>query len=340
VDKNCLVITPFQKEVGKMRELILGNSSCGMGIGETVRDVNLLGDHILKMGDLKDRKTLESKLNFIWRMKLNQSEQLFAKDHSNSMKKYFLQINRMGIVEDVCKEYEKIISSINIVDNYELKGKTIFEGSQGVLLDSQFGFFPFVTKTDCTFNNAKSLYDKSSEIIRIGVLRGYYTRHGKGPFISEDKRLNNLFLQTENNKDNEWQGNFRVGWFDLVASRYALEVAGDIDFLSLTNLDNLKKLDSIKICTAYETDENLSEDSFIFEKYGNKNSILAIKINANLTEEDKVRRTSILMKARPVYREFNNFQGYLKFLESKEGLGVPIGIESYGPTRKDKICKF
>jgi adenylosuccinate synthase len=42
----------------------------------------------------------------------------------------------------------------------------------------------------------------------------------------------------------------RCGWFDAVATRYAVRING-IDALALTKLDVLDGLDEVKICTAY-----------------------------------------------------------------------------------------
>ena len=51
-----------------------------------------------------------------------------------------------------------------------------------------------------------------------------------------------------------WQGQFRVGHFDLVAARYALEVAGPTDRLAITCLDRVNEVlhaESGLICTSY-----------------------------------------------------------------------------------------
>lgn len=321
VDEDCVVITPFQKNVGRMRELSLRNSSCGMGVGETVKDLKVLGDGQLRIRDLKDGKTLEQKLDFLQRVKLDQAEQLLEESKDSKAKQYFEKIKREGIVEDVCEEYRNFVSKVNIVRDYKLSGTVIFEGAQGVLLDVDYGFHPFVTKTKTTFQNAECLANDSTSITRIGVLRGNSNRHGKGPFVSEDKSLTE-FLQREHNGYNDWQGDFRVGWFDVVASRYALEVVGGVDFLALTNLDKLERLNPIKVCVGYETDKG--------------KRIFRIRKD-ELGKQDKKERTDLLMNCRAVYKEFKSLDNYLSFLESVDGLGTPIKIFSYGPTRGEKV---
>ena len=67
----------------------------------------------------------------------------------------------------------------------------IFEGAQGVLLDEHFGFHPHTTWSTTTFANAQTLLSESGfegRQTRLGVLRTYFTRHGPGPFVTEDSQ--------------------------------------------------------------------------------------------------------------------------------------------------------
>ena len=56
-------------------------------------------------------------------------------------------------------------------------------------------------------------------------------------------------LPEPHNDDRGWQGRFRTGWFDAVAARYALAVAGPVDGLALTHLDRLPAL-GYRLCRA------------------------------------------------------------------------------------------
>ena len=54
-------------------------------------------------------------------------------------------------------------------------------------MDPIFGFFPFVTKTLCTDDNARKLLGLlkvQPKVTKVGVLRCYSHRHGAGPFVS------------------------------------------------------------------------------------------------------------------------------------------------------------
>lgn len=63
----------------------------------------------------------------------------------------------------------------------------MFEGAQGILLDEWHGFHPYTTWSTTTFANAETLLAEAGEsAIRLGVIRCYMTRHGPGPFVTED----------------------------------------------------------------------------------------------------------------------------------------------------------
>ncbi|HCQ00927.1 MAG TPA: adenylosuccinate synthetase, partial [Candidatus Latescibacteria bacterium] len=50
----------------------------------------------------------------------------------------------------------------------------------------------------------------------------------------------------------------RVGWFDVVATRYGCRIQGATEVV-LTNLDVLGYLDTIPVCVAYETGSERTE---------------------------------------------------------------------------------
>ncbi|MFY0535554.1 adenylosuccinate synthetase [Nannocystis pusilla] len=83
---------------------------------------------------------------------------------------------------------------------------------------------------------------------RLGVLRAHGTRHGPGPFVAEDPALD---LPEPHNLPGPWQGPMRVGWFDLVAARLGLTIAGRVDGLVVTHLDRLAGRRQISVCDAW-----------------------------------------------------------------------------------------
>ena len=93
------------------------------------------------------------------------------------------------------------------------EGSVVLEGAQGVLLDEHRGFHPHTTWSTCTLEPALALLAKHQwrgAIERHGVLRTYLTRHGDGPFPTEDPAMAPL-LPEPHNPSHGWQGGFRVG---------------------------------------------------------------------------------------------------------------------------------
>jgi adenylosuccinate synthase len=109
------------------------------------------------------------------------------------------------------------------------------------MLDEVYGFAPFITWTDCTFGNANEMLSPVDDvqISRIGVLRTYYTRHGAGPFPTEDASLT---FPEQHNGAHEFMGAFRLGNFDFDLARKAIDVCGGVDELAITHADRLPEL--------------------------------------------------------------------------------------------------
>jgi len=130
-----------------------------------------------------------------------------------------------------------------IVDALEPMECMVFEGAQGVLLDEKYGTAPHNTWTNTTFGNADTLLDEVGcrDRMKIGCLRTYFTRHGAGPFPTEDNNLKPL-LPEPHNGDEGFQGSFRVGRFDWDKAFMANRIVGGVDGIALSHLDYLPAL--------------------------------------------------------------------------------------------------
>jgi adenylosuccinate synthase len=222
-----------------------------------------------------------------------------------------------------------------------------------VLLDEWRGWHPYTTWSTTTFDNVTELCGPKG-FLRLGVVRSYTTRHGAGPFVTEAP----LDLPEPHNGVGEWQGAFRVGHFDAVAHRYAVEVAGGIDALAVTHLDSVGPgltagLDLTagpslsggsdlsagldlsagselsggskhavgpkpRICTAYEVD-GVRWDRIVPGPYRD------LEYQAQLT--------AALSRAVP--GEMYEPSDWVSAISSELG-GTPVVIESYGPRTADK----
>jgi adenylosuccinate synthase len=148
---------------------------------------------------------------------------------------------------------------------------------------------------------------------RLGVARCYLTRHGPGPLVTEDPTLE---LPEPHNGRNEWQGAFRVGHFDAVALRYALEVSGGVDGIALTHLD-LAGRHPLRICDRYEADGQLL-------------GRLPVGPDRDLVRQERL--TRLLLRARAVCTAPSR-----PWPDAvSEALGTPVTLLSCGPTAADK----
>ena len=80
-----------------------------------------------------------------------------------------------------------------------------------------------------------------SDVVTIGVARTYLTRHGPGPFPSEQIGGALDALAEPHNRDDGFQGRFRRGWPDPILSRYAIRANGGVDSVVVTHLDALTR---------------------------------------------------------------------------------------------------
>ncbi|WP_067503311.1 adenylosuccinate synthetase [Actinoplanes sp. TFC3] len=296
VDADALLVTPWHKAANQVRERRRGEArhgSCGMGIGQTMEyalghpDAPRAGSPDLRarLAAVRDRLTC-----------------------------------RYGPLDappldDVVEAFRGFQAAVTVVDSGYTdrllrSGRCVFEGAQGVLLDEWRGWHPYTTWSTTTFDNVAALCDSFT---RLGVVRTYTTRHGAGPFVTQAP----LDLPEAHNGVGEWQGAFRVGHFDAVAHRYAVEVAGGVDALAITHLDAPGRCPSLRVCSAYEVD-GARVDRIVPGRFRDL--------------EHQAAATEMLGRARPLamYRP-ESFAGEIGKL-----LGAPVEVESWGPGREDK----
>lgn len=332
IDEHARIVTPFHKAANRLREFARSKNahgSCGMGIGETMSHALSFPDDVIYAKDLLDVRTLAVKLSRI---------QASLQETADALDTCFLPLHieeerdllrDADVVSFMAQDLARAVPSHVIVDGQYLKtlsqeGELIFEGAQGVLLDEWYGFHPYTTWSTTTFENALTLlkdieYDGFVE--KLGVLRAYTTRHGAGPFPTENNMLSQSVPDLHNGTG-RYQGAFRVGWFDDVLARYALAVTGGVDALAITNIDRFDEIFHRTRCRAYETKE------------GKRLTTLPVKSEkTDLVHQEVL--TKLLQEVTPVYDSVPEHSSlYLDELQS--ALDVPIAIESYGPRECDK----
>ncbi len=129
----------------------------------------------------------------------------------------------------------------------------LMEGAQGVLLDLDFGTYPFVTSSHPGVGGVMIGSGFSHKAIKrvIGIGKVYLTRVGEGPFPTEIKGELGAQIAARGHEFGATTGRPRqVGWFDAVAMRYVNRMNG-IDELYLNKLDILSDVPELKIAVAY-----------------------------------------------------------------------------------------
>jgi adenylosuccinate synthase len=99
----------------------------------------------------------------------------------------------------------------------------IFEGSQGLLLDEDIGFFPHVTRGHTDTRHLRNLMDGREVDSYYLVTRGYHTRHGNGPLPWEGFGIEVSEYEGETNVTHEYQGAFRRAPLNVALLAYGLD---------------------------------------------------------------------------------------------------------------------
>ena len=204
----------------------------------------------------------------------------------------------------------------------------LFEGAQGILLDIDFGTYPYVTSSNASSGGAATGSGVPPNRMDhvIGVLKAYTTRVGEGPFPSELTDATGEELRRVGREFGATTGRpRRCGWFDAVVARHAVMTCG-VDEWALTKLDVLDGFETLKICVAYELDGKRIEH-----------------FPANIRE---VARCKPVLEEIPGWsvstRDVTRFvdlpdaaKRYIARLE--QVTGVPVGILSVGPRRSSTL---
>lgn len=152
-------------------------------------------------------------------------------------------------------------STTFLMNQYSENKRFLFEGAQGVMLDQDHGTYPYVTSSSTTSPAAGigAAYPKLTRSCRVlGIAKAYITRVGTGPVPTEmlGKHVAGEEAVAENIRKlgQEFGATTgrprRIGWQDLVALKYAVDVAG-IDELAIMKGDILAGMDEFKVCVEY-----------------------------------------------------------------------------------------
>ncbi len=151
--------------------------------------------------------------------------------------------------------------------------KVLVEGANALMLDIDFGTYPFVTSSSTTIGGVCTGLGIPPKKIgtTIGVIKAYTTRVGGGPFPTEQLNVSGClipYVSFDLRRSQDIGTHFqevgheygtttgrrrRCGWLDLVVMKHSCLING-YDVLNLTKLDILDDLDEMKVAVKYLID--------------------------------------------------------------------------------------
>jgi len=244
------LVFPYHKALDRASEGVKGGTkigTTGRGIGPAYADK--IARTGLRVGDLYDER------RFTERLRANVAEKnqiLQAIYHAEPLPFESILAEFLGYAKRL-RPY--VTDTFHLLRDALDAGQYVFiEGAQGILLDVDFGTYPFVTSSNSSalgISAGTGIAPKRVGEV-LGVAKAYTTRVGEGPFPTELPPAEAELLRKKGEEFGATTGRpRRCGWFDGVATRFAVEVNG-VDALALTKLDTLSGYDTLQICTAYQ----------------------------------------------------------------------------------------
>ncbi|WP_185859444.1 adenylosuccinate synthase [Blattabacterium cuenoti] len=248
--KRAHVTMPYHRLIDQYKEEALSDQSIGTthrGIGPTYEDkTGRMGIRVLDFLNFN---------NFYQKLKYNID---FKNEIITKVYK-----KKPIVFESIYEEYieyakvlsNRIIDAVHeIHDAFHNEKKILFEGAQAMLLDINYGTYPYVTTSSTSTGGVCIGSGVPPNFLGnfIGVAKAYCTRVGFGPFPTEIKsEIGHVIRQKGNEYGATTKRPRRCGWLDLIALKYSCMING-INHLIITKLDILSELEVIKVCVEYK----------------------------------------------------------------------------------------
>lgn len=205
IDIQTPITTPYEKAKNQLNTTNLSHGTCGVGVGQTFQ----------REQDFYSLKAIDLCYSSIFPLKLENIRQYYYKYNEALQNEVKIFIDAVQFLKENCTLVD------GMPQNYETN---IFEGSQGLMLDQNIGFFPNVTRSNVGSTNILKLVDSFEPWI---ITRAYQTRHGNGhmtqafhKFEQDPSLVSNI---KETNVNNEFQGIFRSAILDLDLINYTVD---------------------------------------------------------------------------------------------------------------------
>ena len=324
ISDRAQLIMPYHKVLDRLKEKARGKNdigTTGKGIGPCYTDkFERCG---IRMCDLMHEEVFTEKLRENIEMKNAYITKILggeALDFDSILKEYLEYGKKLRpFIQD---------TSVRVYDDIKADKTVLFEGAQGMLLDIDYGTYPYVTSSNTTAGGVANGVGIGPNMITnaVGITKAYTTRVGKGPFPTELMNETGEWIREKGHEFGVTTGRARrCGWLDLVIVKTACRVSG-LTSLAITKIDTLAGLEKIKVCVGYKFNGKVID-----------------YFPASLED---------LAACEPVYEEFDgwgdevadarsydelpeNAKKYLKRIE--EFTGTDISIVSVGPKRDQTI---
>uniref|UniRef100_UPI0035668513 adenylosuccinate synthase n=1 Tax=Paraconexibacter sp. TaxID=2949640 RepID=UPI0035668513 len=331
ISANAHVITPYHRILDRAGEDRLGKNEIGTtkrGIGPAYADkAARLG---IRIQDLLDEKILKKKI-----MAALEPKKLMLRPFERDGE-FAEQLDLQQMTLDLMTYGHRLEQ--HIADTSALAwralddGKLVlFEGAQGALLDIDHGTYPFVTSSNPVSASAcigSGVGPRDIDEV-WGVTKAYATRVGAGPFPSElfeGDEVGDGIIDRGHEYGTTTGRRRRAGWLDLVALKYAARI-NSLTHLCVTKIDVLSGLDTIRVCTSYQGEEDAVFDTFPYHQ--------TVLHHAKARYVDLPGWTEDITGCRSEDELPQAARDYLAFIA--EETGVPIAQISVGPGRDQVI---
>ena len=248
IAENVTLILPIHPKLDAAAEALRGKEkigTTGRGIGPSYEDK--VARRAIRLCDLADEELLRAKV----RAMLTHHNALLRASEMDEM-------TEDEVVQPLLDVAPKLLPYAapvwRLLHQAREDGKKIlYEGAQGIMLDVDYGTYPYVTSSNTLAGSAAAGSGSPSQSLGfiLGITKAYTTRVGSGPFPTEQNNEVGQLLGERGHEFGTVTGRQRrCGWFDAVLVRQAVTLAG-ITGIALTKLDVLDGLETIKICTGY-----------------------------------------------------------------------------------------
>ncbi|ODS88268.1 MAG: adenylosuccinate synthase [Chryseobacterium sp. SCN 40-13] len=327
ISRRAHVIMPYHILLDTYRE----EEADGTHIGTTKKGIGpCYEDKIARVGirmvDLLNPEVLREKIEKNLKSKNSLFEKYFEKPTLD--------------VDEIFNEYIEIGKKLQdrIVDTEVELNEAIrdnknilFEGAQALMLDIDFGTYPYVTSSSPSTGGVCTGAGVPPTALQnlIGVAKAYTTRVGNGPFPTElDNELGEEIRKIGHEFGATTGRPRRTGWLDLVSLKHATMING-INNLVITKLDVLSGISPLKIATKYKT-----EDGKIIDYFTSSTTKL---YNYEPIYEELPGWEEDISHARSYDELPENAKKYIELIE--EYLGINVYLVSVGPERSQNIIR-